>query len=105
MKILPLIPKVLTRPPRPAERPGAGHRTGTPTRTADVIRLSPDRGRPSQMALEEALALLDDEFLGPMRFGQLPAALVASRLAESEELGQRELEPCHGLGRVFQIRG
>ena len=59
MKILPLIPKVQDRPSRPAERPGAGHRTGTPTRTADVIRLSPDRGRPSQMALEEVLALLD----------------------------------------------
>ncbi|MBW2617647.1 MAG: hypothetical protein JRC92_02070 [Deltaproteobacteria bacterium] len=59
MKILPLIPKAQLRPLRPAEQPGAGLRAGTPARAADVIRLSPDRGRPSQMAFEEALALLD----------------------------------------------
>ena len=59
MKILPLIPKVQTRPSRPAQGSGAVQRAGAPARSADVIRLSPDHGSPSRMGLEEALTLLD----------------------------------------------
>lgn len=55
MKVLPLCPKLQARPARSAK----GQVAASPARKADLIRLSPDRGRPSQMDLAEAQALLD----------------------------------------------